>query len=351
MSQSTELSDWLWSHCQESVFAAELSTRLLVGANPATEVITGYSHGEIIGRPAYLLCHPTDRLRLLHLLTSRPDSTGKFRFQCKDGTVSPLTFFVADRLTIEGSTLVLFSSSERTAYNGSTRNSDSLHRLLSACRNENGNRRQAQRRLSGARSATISSLLVAMETRDPHTANHETRVAEIAWAIGREMGWDEDRLEGLRLAAMVHDLGKIAVPLAILSKQERLTSEEWAVVQSHVEIGYAILKDVPLPWPIADIVRQHHEKLDGSGYPFGLHSEQILPEARVLTVADMIEAMTTDRPYRRAMPIKRVLAELNCHAGSQLDGKVVEIVQKLFHRGKLSSHPRSIPGLSSVLSR
>jgi putative nucleotidyltransferase with HDIG domain len=169
--------------------------------------------------------------------------------------------------------------------------------------------------------------------RDPYTAGHETRVADIAYAIGAEMGWPVSQLEGLRMAAMVHDIGKISIPAEILSKPGRLTAEEYTLVKKHPETGYAILRDIPFSWPIADIVRQHHEKINGSGYPLGLKGNEILPESKVLAVADIVEAMASNRPYRIGIDLDVVLDQIQEEAGTLLDTEAVRICVDLF-RGK-----------------
>jgi HD-GYP domain-containing protein (c-di-GMP phosphodiesterase class II) len=194
---------------------------------------------------------------------------------------------------------------------------------------------ETQRHLTDALSASVSAIVTAMEMRDPYTAGHESRVAQIAYAIGKEMGWPEGRLQGLRMAAMVHDIGKISIPTEILTKPARLSTEEWALVKGHPESSYAILKEIPFTWPIADIVRQHHEKLDGSGYPLGLKADAILPEARVLTVADIVEAMAADRPYRAALGLEVALAEIESQAGTLLDAEVVQTCAGLFRERRL----------------
>jgi HD-GYP domain-containing protein (c-di-GMP phosphodiesterase class II) len=161
-------------------------------------------------------------------------------------------------------------------------------------------------------------------------------VADIAYAIGKEMGWSEDRLDGLRMAAMVHDIGKISIPAEILNKPGRLTATEYALVKGHPDTGYAILKDIPFNWPIADVVRQHHEKLDGSGYPLGLAGDAILPESKVLAVADIVEAMASSRPYRPALDVEVALREIERQAGTKLDGETVRICAGLFRDKKIS---------------
>ena len=186
-----------------------------------------------------------------------------------------------------------------------------------------------QERLATALRATIEAMSKTMEWRDPYTAGHQKRVASIAMAIGRQLGWDNERIQAIYMAAMVHDIGKMAVPSEILTKPSRLTDLEMHMVQGHVEAGYQILKDIPFPWPIADMVRQHHERLDGSGYPLGLKDEQISQEGRVLAVADTIEAMATHRPYRPAKGLNSAMDEIQAEAGTKLDAKVVEAAFKL----------------------
>ena len=177
--------------------------------------------------------------------------------------------------------------------------------------------------------AVVEAISKKMDWRDPYTASHQKRVGRIAMAIGRQLGWDEDRVEALYMAAMLHDIGKMAVPSEILTKPSRLTDLEMKLVQEHVEAGYQILKDIPFPWPIADMVRQHHERLDGSGYPRKLMGDQICEEGRVLAVADTLEAMATHRPYRPAKGLPAALEEIKAESGIKLDAKVVDAAFKL----------------------
>lgn len=197
-------------------------------------------------------------------------------------------------------------------------------------RAEQEQRATTERQLTEALSAMVAPIVLAMEMRDPYTAGHQGRVADIAVAIGREMGWSLDRLQGLRVAAQVHDIGKISIPAEILTKPGELNTGERAIINAHAEIGYTILKDIPFPWPVAEIVRQHHEKLDGSGYPRGLMADAILLEAKVLTVADIVEAMASYRPYRAGIHLDAVLQEIESEAGSRLDPEIVRICVNLF---------------------
>jgi len=186
-----------------------------------------------------------------------------------------------------------------------------------------------QERLAISLRATIEAMSRTMEWRDPYTAGHQKRVAMISMAIAKKLGWETDRVQSLYMAAMVHDIGKVAVPSEILTKPSHLTDLEMQMVRQHVENGYQILKDIPFPWPLADIVRQHHERLDGSGYPHQLKGDQIRPEARILAVADTIEAMATHRPYRPALGLQAALDEVRAEAGIGLDVDVVNAALEL----------------------
>ena len=194
----------------------------------------------------------------------------------------------------------------------------------------------SQRCLTEALAASVSALVAAMETRDPYTAGHESRVAALVVAIGREFGFDEERLQGMRLAAMVHDIGKIAVPYEILTKTRELSRAEFELVKMHPETGYMILKDVPFPWPVAEMVRQHHEKIDGSGYPLGLTSDGLLMESKIMAVADIVESMASDRPYRRSLGLEAALAEIERMAGTQLDADAVRVCASLLREKRVT---------------
>ena len=192
-----------------------------------------------------------------------------------------------------------------------------------------------QKKLTEALSAMVAPMVAAMEMRDPYTAGHESRVADIAVAIGSEMGWTQEQLNGLQVAAQVHDIGKISIPAEILTKPTRLTAGEWGIIREHPETGYTILKGIPFAWPVAEIVHQHHERLDGSGYPQGLKGDAILPEAKVLAVADMVEAMASHRPYRPAIKMGVVLKQIEIEAGSLLDAETVRVCAALFREKRL----------------
>ncbi len=168
------------------------------------------------------------------------------------------------------------------------------------------------------------------EMRDPYTAGHQKRVANLAVAIGAELGLSPMEQEGLRLAASVHDIGKITVPAEILCKPTKLTRHEYDLIKEHVEAGFQILKDVAFPWPIARIVYEHHERMDGSGYPNGLAGEQLLPESRIVAVADVVESMCAHRPYRAGLGTEAALGEIEKNRGLLYDPAVVDACLRVF---------------------
>ncbi|MBF0521674.1 MAG: PAS domain S-box protein [Candidatus Omnitrophica bacterium] len=172
----------------------------------------------------------------------------------------------------------------------------------------------------------------ALEMRDPYTFQHTCNVAIIAEKIGQEMGFDKNRLIGLKLAAELHDLGKITLPLDLLIKPGKLTKLEFTLIKEHVEKCYDLIKDIRFPFPLADIIYQHHERLDGSGYPQGIKGSKILSESRILAVSDVLEAMTNHRPYRAALGFKKAVDELKDGAGKIYDSEVVEVVLKIAKR-------------------
>ncbi len=177
----------------------------------------------------------------------------------------------------------------------------------------------AGEQVRGALQGIIQVISLIIETRDPYTAGHQRGVADLAQAIARKMGLAEERVEGIRLAALVHDLGKISTPAEILAKPTRLTEVEMSMIRIHPRAGYEILKRVDFPWPIAQIVLQHHERDNGSGYPQGLCSPDILLEAKIMGVADVVEAMCSHRPYRPALGIEKALAEIRSNRGTLYD--------------------------------
>ena len=186
------------------------------------------------------------------------------------------------------------------------------------------------RKLQSSLMQIVSVIRALSETQDPYTAGHERRVGEIAFAIGAELGLDPRQCEGLRIAGYLHDIGKMGAPPSILARPRRLTAAEFAVVKEHAAAGYEILKNADFPWPVATIALQHHERMDGSGYPQGLKGDEIAFEARVVAVADVIESMASHRPYRPALGIEAALEEIENGSGTLYDATVVDACLRLF---------------------
>jgi putative nucleotidyltransferase with HDIG domain len=182
--------------------------------------------------------------------------------------------------------------------------------------------------------STVKAMAYTIETRDPYTAGHQRRVTKIACAIAEKIDLPQERLEGLQMAGELHDIGKIFVPAEILSKPGQITETEYNIIKTHPKVGYDILKNIEFPWPIHEFVYQHHERIDGSGYPQGLKNKQIHLEAKILAVADVIEAMSTHRPYRPALSIEEAMEEIIQNKNKFYDAKVVEACLELFEKEK-----------------
>jgi putative nucleotidyltransferase with HDIG domain/PAS domain S-box-containing protein len=190
--------------------------------------------------------------------------------------------------------------------------------------------KQSFEMLQKATEDIIQAMSSTSEMRDPYTAGHQKRVRELAVAIGNELGVEPDQLEGIRFAGIVHDIGKISVPSDILSKPGVISKMELEVIKSHSQVGYELLSKLEFPWPIADIVHQHHEKIDGTGYPNHLKRDEILLEAKIIAVADVVEAMTSHRPYRPALGIDVAIEEIKKRKNIYYEPEVVEACIKLF---------------------
>lgn len=179
-------------------------------------------------------------------------------------------------------------------------------------------------KLGRAMDGIVKAMSVAVELRDPYTAGHQERVAALADAIGRRMGLSEDEVSGLRMASVIHDLGKLAVPAEILCKPGKLSPLEYEMVKNHVQAGYDILKRIEFPWPVAEIVLQHHERVNGSGYPNGLTGEDILLQARIVAVADVYETIASHRPYRPSLGTETAVEEIRKQSGTLYDRRVAD---------------------------
>jgi putative nucleotidyltransferase with HDIG domain len=217
------------------------------------------------------------------------------------------------------------------------RSSDGTTKYLLGISEDITERKQAeeelQQTLESLRKAvgtTVQVMVSAVESRDPYTSGHQLRSANLARAIATEMGLSPDKIEGIRMAGSIHDIGKLSIPAEILSKPTKLSDIEFSLIKEHSQKGYEMLKDVESPWPLAQIVYQHHERMDGSGYPRNKKGEEILMEARILAVADVVEAMASHRPYRPSLGINAALAEIEKNKGTFYDNTVVDACLRLF---------------------
>jgi len=210
-------------------------------------------------------------------------------------------------------------------------------RILLAERNQaDAELKQSFQKLRRAQDQTVVALASASEIRDPYTSGHQQRVTKLACSIAENMSLTENFIEGLRIAGLLHDIGKISVPAEILSKPGKITQDEYNIIKQHCQIGYEILKGIEFPWPVAQIVLQHHERMNGSGYPQGLAGEEILLESKILSVADVIEAMSSHRPYRPGLGIDKALDEVMSNKSTFFDPVVADTCWDLFSTGKFN---------------
>lgn len=289
-------------------------------ANPKTEELFGRAARDLVLRPVSEVIHPDDREAVMeqHLRRLRGD-----------GVPRVLEFRIVDDagrtkwVELNG---VLLDWEDRPADLCFLR--DITQRKLADERLQ-----QSYRKLQDTLDGVIQAMALTVETRDRHTAGHQRRVTELAHAIATEIGLSQERSRAVSIAGMLHDLGKITIPTEILSKPGRLTDMEFAIVKTHPKAGYDILKNIEFPWPVAEIVIQHHERLDGSGYPSGLKGDQSALEARILAVADVVEAMASHRPYRPALGIDRALNEVSGNRGRLYDTEVVDACLSVFASG------------------
>jgi len=207
---------------------------------------------------------------------------------------------------------------------------------LLLCKQTEDELRHSQQMLQQAVSGTISALATTREMRDPYTAGHARRVAELAFAIARAMEFTENQMAGVRMAGYLHDVGKIVVPAEILAKPGKISEYEFGIIKTHALAGHEILRTIDFPWPIAEATFAHHERLDGSGYPRGLKEGDILTEARILAVADTVEAMASHRPYRPSLGTEKAIQQVKQSRGRLYDARVVDVCVDLFKTGRFA---------------
>jgi len=315
--ESEELLNSYLENAPDGIYMNDLEGNFLFG-NRKCEEITGYRREELIGKNFLELNllseHSLNTAVRLLQANMEGKSTGPDEIEIisKNGCIIPIEINtnVVQRMAQR---IIIASVRDITERKKAE---ESLKKTLDSLRKAVG--------------ATIQVMVSAVETRDPYTAGHQIRSADLARTIATEMGLPQEKIDAIRMAGSIHDIGKLSIPAEILSKPKKLSDIEFRLIQEHARRGYEILKDVESPWPLAEIVYQHHERMDGSGYPRNLKGEEILIEARILTVADVVEAMASHRPYRPGLGIDVALNEIEKNRGIFYDNTVADACLRLF---------------------
>jgi len=297
-----------------------IATFRILDVNAAAALQYGYPKEDLTGRDVRELLHPEDVARFERApcrARDGPQEGPVWRQRTKDGR----------EILVRVSTHVIDFGGEKAQM--------VLATDVTEQRATQRRARDAERKLKNALTQNIRVLLSASEQRDAYTAGHQQRVSNLTAALATEMNLSTEQIEGLRFGAMVHDIGKLGIPAELLSLPRKLKREEIALVRMHAQIGYDILKDMDYPWPIQNLVLQHHERLDGSGYPNRLRGDEICLDARVLAVADAVEAMASHRPYRAGMGIHRAVEEVRAERGTKYDADVVDACLAIRDRGEI----------------
>jgi PAS domain S-box-containing protein len=315
--ESQEQYRTLVENAADMVFRTDNSGHFIFG-NPAALRITGYEEKELIGKHFKMLIRP-DMFKeaitfFVNQLTKKIQNTYfEYPIITKDG--HELWLGQNMQLLMDGDHVTGFQALARDI-SDRKRAEEELQRTLDSLRKAFG--------------TTIQVMVSAIEARDPYTAGHQLRSTDLARAIATEMGLPQKEIEAIRMAGPIHDIGKLSIPAEILSKPTKLTNIEFLLIKEHSQKGYEMLKDVESPWPLAQIVYQHHERMDGSGYPRNLKGEEILIEARILAVADVVEAMASHRPYRPAIGLDAALEEIENNKGTIYDAGAADACLRLF---------------------
>ena len=280
----------------------------------------GYSLKEIKGKNINSgIIHPSEKIEEGEDIDNKASSKGYVNFETirkkKDGTLFPVS--------LSGSPVIV---------DGKSRGIIGMFVDITERKNTEEQLKESFKKLQKTMEDSIEAISLVTEARDAYTAGHQRKVSKLAVALAEEMGFPKDRVEGIKIAALIHDVGKINLPAEILSKPGKLSEIEFNLIKNHSQIGYDILKKIDFLWPVADIVLQHHEKVNGSGYPRGLKGGGILLEARIICVADVVEAMSSDRPYRPSFGIDKAVEEISKNKATHYDSKVVDACLKIFKK-------------------
>ena len=292
---------------------------LIKYVSPKVKEIYGYEPEDLMGKHLKKTTPPTELPRALKVLKSA--LSGK-----------EITNFEINQLDANGNIIPMEVNVTPVRKDGKIIAVEGIMRDITERKRTEEEAKRGTEKMVKAMEDTIQAMAMIVEMRDPYTAGHQRRVTQLACSIAREMGISEDRITGLRLAGLIHDIGKVRVPAEILTNPDGLSEAEFTMIKMHPTIGYEILKTIDLPWPVAQIVYQHHERMNGTGYPLGISKEDIVLEARILAVADVVEAIASHRPYRPALGIDVALDEISKRRHKLYDSKVVDTCLKLFRK-------------------
>jgi PAS domain S-box-containing protein/putative nucleotidyltransferase with HDIG domain len=309
----------IFENAVEGIYQSTIDGRIIT-ANAAFARMAGYDSPEeliesVKDMGTQLYVHPEDRKRLVEISETKGFISGfEVEFYKKDKSKFWIVINARSVKDERGKILYLEGLMEDITVRKNSE--EQLHQTLD--------------RLKKAVGTTIQVLGTASEARDPYTAGHQKRVADLARTIAKEMGLSTNTIEGIRMAGSIHDIGKLSIPAEILSKPAKLTDIEYSLIKEHARSGYEMLKDVESPWPLAQMVYQHHERMNGSGYPRNLKGDEIIMEARIIAVADVVEAMGSHRPYRPSLGIEAALEEIENNKGILYDNVVADACLRLF---------------------
>ena len=318
----------LFECANDAVFLLNPEQKHLAVNNKAADML-GYSIKELLDLSSKDIIAPSDNIdiqdKFESIIEGKPLLLDERIFRKKDGTEFP----------VEINSAVIRDKEGRPQY------VQSIVRDITERKRVENELKQTSEKLRESLEGIVEVMAATVELRDPYTAGHQRRVADLACAIATEMALSKDRIEGIHMAGIIHDIGKISIPAEILSKPGSLNEIEFSLIKEHSKTGYDLLKNVEFPWPIAQIVLQHHERIDGSGYPLGLSVEDILLEARILCVADVVEAMSSHRPYRPALGIDSGIEQISEQRGVLYDPEVVDACIKVVRERKYEFEKQS----------
>ena len=310
----------LFESAQEAIVMSDIDTKILRVNNEFTKMF-GYTSEEVQGRIIDDIIIPKKAKGEANSISKRVSTGDKIACEAvrcrKDGSLIDVSI-LASPIIIDNKQVGVYG----------------IYRDISKRKQMENELLKSYKKLHNSLMSTVNTMASTFEIRDPYTTGHQQRVAKLACAIAEKMRLDEKQIEGIRIAGLLHDIGKIGIPAEILNKPARLTKDEFNFIKNHPQIAYDVLKKIDFPWPVAQMVLQHHEKLDGSGYPQGLSGKNILIEARILTVSDIVEAMSAHRPYRPALKLKIIFDEITINRNRLFDPNVVDACLILFKNQK-----------------